>query len=418
MDTNHVFPDMIDTLFINCHICTMADGQLSVIQNGALAVTGNIISWVGKRKDLPENCHASLKKSGQVINVNNCWILPGFVDCHTHLIWAGHRANEFEQRLAGMTYEQIAMKGGGILSTVRATRMASLNQLFDLSAKRLKILMQQGITTVEIKSGYGLNLDDELKILEVSRKLDQAFPVHIESTFLGAHTLPPEYKNDSDGYVDFIVYTMLQAVKYQGIATAVDVFCEKIGFTPDQTKQILSSAVDLGFNIKLHAEQLSNLEGAGLAAALGALSCDHLEYLSSDSARAMAKNNVTAVLLPGAFYYLNETRKPPVSLLRKLGIPMAVATDLNPGTSPVFSMLSIMNMACNLFGLTCEESLLGATLYGAKALGMESKKGSLEVGKDADLAIWDIANPIDLCYFTGISPLNELIIKGEAIPLS
>lgn len=410
-------PDIIDTLFINCHICTMADNRLSIVRNGALAVTGNLISWVGPQKDLPSNYQTSVKRLGKVVDCRAQWILPGFVDCHTHLVWAGNRSKEFEQRLSGKSYEEIAQKGGGILSTVQATRNASLSELVAQSSKRLTTLMNQGVTTIEIKSGYGLNLDDELKILETTAKLNDQFPAHIEPTFLGAHTLPFEYKNDAQGYVDFIVYTMLSAVKYQGIATAVDVFCERIGFTLEQTRQILSVAADMGFNIKLHAEQLSDSNGAGTAARLGALSCDHLEYLSREGARLMAENKVTAVLLPGAFYYLNETQKPPVTLFRQLDIPMALATDLNPGTSPVFSPLLIMNMACTLFGLTSAEALLGTTINSAKALGLSSKKGSIETGKDADLALWEIDDPVDLCYYTGYTPLQHLFIKGQDVSL-
>jgi len=408
------FPDMIDTLFIHGHLCTMAEGCLSEIRNGALAVTNGIITWVGKEKDLPKNVKTNTDQTHQIIDCKGGWILPGFIDCHTHLVWAGSRSKEFESRLKGATYEQIAKKGGGINATVAATRNATPGQLFDLSSKRLKALMQSGVTTVEIKSGYGLNLETELKILDVISQLDQTFPVHIEPTFLGAHALPPEFKNNSDNYIDIVTNTMLPAIKKQGIATAVDVFCEQIGFSHEQTKRVFKAARDLGFQLKLHAEQLSDSKGTGLAAQFKALSCDHLEYLSLSDAQLMAKNNVTAVLLPGAFYYLNETQKPPIQTFRDLNISMALATDLNPGTSPIFSIPLILNMACTLFGMTCEESLLGATINGAKALGLENKKGSIELGKDADLVIWDIDTPADLCYAAGTCPIKQTMINGKA----
>lgn len=405
-------PGTIDILFVNCHVAAMTGNALSVIEKAALAVTGQTIFWVGKEKDLPENVAPLCKK---IIDCHRGWILPGFVDCHTHLVWGGSRSNEFDMRLKGATYEEISKKGGGILSTVAATRQASSETLFTRASKRVKALLHQGITTLEIKSGYGLDLDTELKILEVARQLDQAFPLHIESTFLGAHALPREFAGNPDGYIDLVTRTMLPEVKAQGLATAVDVFCERIAFTPAQTRKVFEAAARLGFKIKLHAEQLSDSGGAALAAEFNALSCDHLEYLSLSGAEEMARHHVTAVLLPGAFYFLKETRKPPIKLFRDLNIPMAVSTDLNPGSSPVHSMTLILNMACMLFDMTCEEALLGATLHGAKALGLDPSKGSIEAGKDADLVVWDIDTPEDLCYLAGLTPITMIMTKGSIV---
>ncbi len=405
----------INTVFVNCRLATMKKARLSVIQNGALAVKDKTIAWVGEQDDLENILATQNIHPAQTIDCKNNWILPGFVDCHTHLVWAGTRADEFEMRLNGVPYETIARNGGGIFSTVQATRKASVDELFHVSSKRLTTLMNQGITTIEIKSGYGLDTENELKILQVIKLLDRSFPVHIEATFLGAHALPPEFKNDANGYIDLVTQTMMPQISDRKLATAVDAFCENIAFTPAQTKQVFQKAKELGFNIKLHAEQLSDSGGAALASGFNALSCDHLEYLSETGATKMADHRVTAVLLPGAYYYLSQTRKPPVQTLRDLNIPMALATDLNPGSSPVFSMPLILNLACNLFSLTCEEALVGATLNSAKALGLDQKKGSLEPGKDADLVVWDIDSPIDLCYMTGIHPVKTIMIQGRIV---
>jgi len=403
-------PDKIDTLFINCHLATMTDNSLSIVENAAIAVTGKTISWVGTKKELPKN----YKRICQIlIDCQNGWILPGFVDCHTHLVWGGSRSNEFEMRLKGATYEEISKKGGGIFSTVKATREASRHDLFSLASKRVDALLKQGITTLEIKSGYGLNLETELKILDVVNQLNERFPLHIDATFLGAHTLPLEFADNPDGYIDLVTQTMLPKIKAQGIATAVDVFCEHIAFSLDQTRKVFQAAKSLGFKLKLHAEQLSDSNGAALAAEFNALSCDHLEYLSLSGAQKMADHNVVAVLLPGAFYFLKQKQKPPVKTFRDLNIPMAVSTDLNPGSSPVHSMTLTLNMACMLFDLTCEEALLGATINGARALGLNLSKGSIATGKDADLVIWDIETPADLCYLAGLTPISMVMIQGR-----
>ncbi|HCY85508.1 MAG TPA: imidazolonepropionase, partial [Desulfobacteraceae bacterium] len=350
-----------------------------------------------------------------VINCSGQWILPGFVDCHTHMIWAGSRAEEFRMRLAGATYEEISKQGGGIFSTVRAVRETPEERLFDLAQDRLTRFLRQGVTCVEIKSGYGLDTENELKMLAVAGRLSQSSPVHIAPTFLGAHALPPEFAGRSDDYVSLVTSEMLPAVVSQGVATAVDVFCEGIAFSREQTEKVFQAATDLGFRVKLHAEQLSDSDGSALAAGFKALSCDHLEYLSRKGAKAMAAHGVTAVLLPGAFYYLKETRKPPVEMLRELDIPMALSTDINPGTSPVFGLTPVMNMGCLLFDMTCEEALAGVTINGARALGLADRKGSLETGKDADLVVWNIDSPADLCYFLGRDAVDRVVIAGKTV---
>ncbi len=401
------FPDKIDTLFVNCNIATMANASFSNIIDAAIVVTAGKISWVGKATKLPVKIN-----SARTIDCEGKWILPGFIDCHTHLVWGGSRSNEFEMRLNGATYEEISKKGGGIFSTVQATRNATEDELYVSASKRISTLLSQGVTTVEIKSGYGLDLETELKMLSVINRLNQTFPITIHPTFLGAHALPPEFKSNPDKYIDLVVNTMLPQVKKQGIATAVDVFCENIAFNLEQTEKVFKAAKNFGFNIKLHAEQLSDSSGTTLAAQYGALSCDHLEYLSESGVDQMAKQDVTAVLLPGAFYFLKETKKPPVTLLRNHRIPMAISTDLNPGSSPIHSLNLILNMACLLFDMTCEEAILGVTINGAKALGVEDTKGSIEVGKDADLVLWDIDSPSDLCYLTGLTPIKSVMVNG------
>ncbi len=407
-DSSNPFPETVDRIFTHCRMATMAKGTYSIMENAALAVYGKKIAWIGPMDALPETLGTTW-----VTDCQNLWILPGFVDCHTHLIWAGSRAKEFEMRLAGASYAEIAKAGGGIVSTVRATRAASENTLFDLAAGRMAHLLTQGITTVEIKSGYGLDLESELKMLAVAGRLQKSCPQQVEATFLGAHALPPEFSDRPDDYIRHVTEAMLPGVKDQGIATAVDVFCENIAFSREQTRQVFEKALDAGFAIKLHAEQLSDSDGTALAAQLGALSCDHLEYLSLKGVQKMAAHDTVAVLLPGAFYYLRETRVPPVDSLRLMNVPIAVSTDLNPGSSPVHSMTPVLNMACLLFGLTCEQALAGATIHAAKALGLADCKGSLAPGKDADLVIWDVDTPADLCYPVGITPVKMVVIGGK-----
>ncbi|WP_320040671.1 imidazolonepropionase [uncultured Desulfobacter sp.] len=398
-----------DTLFVHADIATMAHGRYNIIKDGAIGVSNGKIQWIGPYEKL----QTDRTIAHEVINCKDQWILPGFVDCHTHLIWAGSRSNEFEMRLSGARYEQIAKQGGGIAATVKAVRDASADRLFTIASQRISHFLSRGTTCVEIKSGYGLDLENELKMLAVADRLNQQFPLHICPTFLGAHALPPEYKGRTDDYVDLIINTMLPGIKHQGIASAVDVFCESIAFSLAQTKRLFTAATDMGLPVKLHAEQLSDSGGAALAAQFNALSCDHLEYLSLDGVKAMAHAGVTAVLLPGAYYMLKQTRIPPVRDLIRLDVPMALATDLNPGTSPVYDMAAVMNMGCVLFGLTCEQALAGATINGAKALGLGNCKGSLETGKDADFVVWDIDSPADLSYQMGICCVNKVVITGK-----
>ena len=410
MKINNSFPEKVDHLFVNCNIATMTNNSYSPIIDGAIGVVGDKICFAGKKSDLSQDYE---KRATIIHDMEKSWILPGLVDCHTHLVFGGSRSKEFEMKLSGVSYEEIAKQGGGIFSTVKDTRKESMDNLYNQALKRVNCLFNQGVTTIEIKSGYGLDLETELKMLEVIKKLDDNHPATIKATFLGAHALPHEYKGKSNQYIDFIVDQVLPEVKKQGIATSVDAFCEKVGFSLEETEKVFKKAKDLGFDIKLHAEQLSDSNGAGMAAELGALSCDHLEYVSNESLTKMAQNNVAAVLLPGAFYYLKEKQKPPIELLRELNIPTAVSTDLNPGSSPVCSLPLAMNMACVLFGLTPKEALLGATINGAKALGLEKLKGTIEAGKDADFVVWDISEPCDLSYFTGCTPVKMIVTRGK-----
>lgn len=404
-------PFPCDLLFTRANLATMAGGRYHIGKDAALAVLGKIIVWIGPMADVPENTNALAKT---VIDCDGKWLLPGFVDCHTHMVWGGSRSNEFEMRLKGASYEEIAAQGGGIASTVNATRKASLDELLAIGLKRACHFLTQGITCFEVKTGYGLNMESELKMLSVIGEMDRICPQEIHATFLGAHALPPEYKGRQDAYTDLVISEMLPAVKAQGVATAVDVFCEKIAFSREETRRIFRAATDMGFKLKLHAEQLSDCDGAALAAEFKALSCDHLEYLSPSGAKAMAANGVTPVLLPGAFHYLRESHKPPIDRFRSLGIPMALATDLNPGTSPVFSMTQVLNFACIHLGMTCEEAIAGATLHGARALGVDQAKGSLEPGKDADITLWDMDAPSDLCYLSGLLSPEIVVTGGKA----
>lgn len=403
-------PHQFDAIWHNVQLATMTDnGQpYGTISGGALAVKDGIIAWCGPKAELP----ACDLLSTPLYDGQGQWLLPGFIDCHTHLVYAGSRANEFEMRLNGASYQDIAAAGGGIKSTVAATRAASHEELFVLGKDRLNALLSQGVTTVEIKSGYGLDLASEQKILEVAKLLDEHHPIAIEKTFLGAHALPAEYANDSDGYIKLVVETMLPALHQLGLVDAVDVFCEGIGFSVAQSRLLFEKAKSLGLPVKAHAEQLSALGGASLVAEFAGLSADHIEYLTENDVKAMAAAGTVAVLLPGAFYFLRETKMPPVDLLRQYQVPMAISTDLNPGTSPLCNLPLMLNMACTLFKLTPEEALKGVTVHAAKALG-KTDRGVLATGKKADFALYAISQPAELCYQFGVSQLKQLIVNGK-----
>ncbi|MGL5128343.1 MAG: imidazolonepropionase [Aeromonas popoffii] len=340
-------------------------------------------------------------------------VTPGLIDCHTHLIFAGSRAEEFELRQKGVPYAEIARKGGGILSTVRATRAASEEQLFTLAAARIRSLIREGVTTVEIKSGYGLTLDDELKMLRVARRLGEALPIRVKTTLLAAHAVPPEYRDDPDSWVETICQEIIPAAAEAGLADAVDVFCEHIGFSLAQTEQVYLAADQYGLAVKGHMEQLSNLGGSALAANFGALSVDHLEHLDQEGIQALAHRGVVATLLPTAFYFLKETKLPPVAALRKAHVPMAVSSDINPGTAPIVSLRMAMNMACTLFGLTPVEAMVGVTRNAARALGEQDRLGQLRVGMLADFLVWNCAHPAELSYLIGVDQLVSRIVNGE-----
>ncbi len=388
-----------DLLIRHAHLATMADDQgLGTILDGSVAVNDGLISWVGRDSELPVDCCAEVE-----FDAGGCWLTPGLIDCHTHLVWAGNRAQEFEQRLHGKTYQEIARDGGGILSTVRSTRSASLEELVDGAAARITDLMSQGVTTVEVKSGYGLDLETEVKMLEAAKLLGKIYPIRTVPTYLGAHAIPPEFAN-ADEYVKFICETVIPVVAAGHLAQAVDVFCETIAFSLEQTRKVFEGASKFGLQIKLHAEQLTDSGGAGLVAAMNGLSADHVEYVSATSVKQMATAGTHAVLLPGAFYSLRESQVPPIDLFREHGVPMAVATDCNPGTSPCSSLLLMMNMACVLFRMTPTEALLGVTRHAAGALGMGSSLGRLQLNYQADLALFEIDHPRDLSANIGRNP--------------
>jgi imidazolonepropionase len=399
-----------DLLLSGYHLLTMQpSGQpWGLIRDGALAVRDGTIQWVGTA----EASQAAVQ-AARTIRWQGRFLSPGLIDCHTHLVWGGSRADEWERRLAGVSYEEIARRGGGILSTVQATRAATPESLYAAARSRVEFLMQQGVTTLEIKSGYGLDIETEQKILQVATDLRDSMPIDVQRTFLGAHAVPAEYADQPDRYVDLVCGDMLHAVRNH--CEAVDVFCEGIGFNLQQTRRVLEAAAAEGLQFKVHAEQLSNLGGARLAASMGALSADHLEYLDESSVEVMAEHGTVAVLLPGAFYFIHETRQPPVELLRKHGVPMALATDANPGSSPVASLLLMMNMACTLFRLTPEEALAGVTCHAARALGMQRQIGSLEPGKQADLVVWDIQSPVELAWGIGHNPCEVVFKRGEML---
>lgn len=394
-----------DRLWHDAHLATMAGNDMGVVRRGVVAATDGLIVYAGPEADAPSF------EAAESIACEGRWITPGLIDCHTHLIHAGDRAGEFEMRLNGESYEAIAAAGGGIVSTMRATRSASEDELVSTALPRLDALIAEGVTTVEVKSGYGLDTDSEIRMLRAARRLGSERPVRIATTFLGAHALPPEYAGDADGYIALVADTMLPQIV--GLADAVDAFCEGIGFTPAQTERVFESARRAGLPVKLHAEQLSNQHGAALAARYGALSADHLEHLDDAGVAAMAKAGTVATLLPGAFYFMRETRLPPIDALRRAGVPMALATDCNPGTAPLTSLLLAMNMGATLFRLTVAECLAGVTRNAARALGLDDRIGTLEAGKACDLAIWDIDRPAELVYRMGYNPLHARIWSGQ-----
>ncbi|MBA6042718.1 MULTISPECIES: imidazolonepropionase [Pseudomonas] len=392
------------TLWQHCHVATMANGKYSIIEDAAMVTAGSLIEWVGPRSQAPTADYA------QVHDLQGAWVTPGLIDCHTHTVFGGNRSGEFEQRLEGVSYAEIAAKGGGIASTVRATRAASEDELFLSAEKRLRSLLRDGVTTVEIKSGYGLDLANERKMLRVARRLGEALPVSVRATCLAAHALPPEYKDRADDYIEHICSQMLPALAAEGLVDAVDAFCEYLAFSPEQVERVFKVAQQLGLPVKLHAEQLSSLHGSSLAARYHALSADHLEFMTEEDAIAMAAAGTVAVLLPGAFYFLRETQLPPMEALRKHGVKIAIASDLNPGTSPALSVRLMLNMACTLFRMTPEEALAGATQHAATALGLGDTHGSLEVGKVADFVAWQIDRPADLAYWLG-GELDKRVVR-------
>jgi imidazolonepropionase len=397
-------------IWANARIATMAAGApapYGMVEDGALAVQDGRIAWVGRRKDLP----SALRAGAEEHDTQGDLLTPGLIDCHTHLVYGGDRAGEFEARLNGASYEEIARAGGGILSTVRATRAANEDQLLEQSRRRLRAMLGEGVTTVEIKSGYGLSADDEAKCLRVARRLGEMESVSVRTTFLGAHALPPEFVGRADDYIAEVC-RMLPQLRAQGLVDAVDAFCESIAFSPAQTQRVFEAAHALGLPVKLHAEQLSDSGGAELAASYGALSCDHLEWLGEAGARAMAHAGSVAVLLPGAFYFLRETRLPPLALLRDNRVPIAISTDCNPGSSPCTSLLLMLNMACTLFRLTPEEAFTGVTRNAAQALGLRDR-GVLAPGLRADFVQWAARTPAEFCYALGQNPRRATVFEGR-----
>ena len=389
---------------------TMVEGDTpyGLIEDALIAVDEGRITWIGRREDAPEQVRALpvQKQEGRLVT-------PGLIDCHTHIVHGGNRAREFEMRLEGASYEEVARAGGGIVSTVKATRAADEDELVETALPRLDSLIAEGVTTIEVKSGYGLDIATELTMLRAARRLAAKRDIDVVTTFLGAHAVPPEYKGDPEGYIDEVCIPALERAAEEDLADAVDGFCEGIAFTPDQIARVFERAIDLAIPVKLHAEQLSNLGGAAMAAAFGALSADHIEYLDEAGVQAMAEAGTVAVVLPGAFYTLRETQKPPIGLLRAAGVPIALATDCNPGSSPMTSLLLALNMGCTLFRLTPEEALAGVTRVAAQALGL-SDRGTLTPGLRADIAIWDVEHPAELSYRIGFNPLHHRILGDSA----
>ena len=396
-----------DSLWFNAHAATMA--PMGNVRDAVIAVKDGRIAWIGAAGDRPEG------RAAEEHDLGGRWVTPGLFDCHTHLVFGGNRAREFEMRLEGATYEEIARAGGGIASTVAATRAADEESLIASAAVRLRRLLDEGVTVVEVKSGYGLDLATERRMLRAARALGERFPVTVRTTGLAAHALPPEFAGRADDYIALVCEEMLPALAADGLLDAVDAFCERIAFSPEQTARVFDTAQRLGLPVKLHADQLSDGGGAALAARYRALSADHVEHTGEEGARALAAAGTVAVLLPGAFYMLRETKLPPIELFRRHGVPMAVSTDCNPGTSPAVSLLLMLNMACTLFRLTPQEALAGVTRNAAQALGMAGTHGTLEPGKAADLAVWDVGDPAELCYWLGANPCAAAVRGGRLV---
>jgi imidazolonepropionase len=399
-----------DLLLTDARIATMQQGapDYGTIDGGAIAVAGGKIDWIGATADLPG------RSATETRSLAGRWLTPALIDCHTHLVFGGQRAEEYERRLRGVSYEDIAAEGGGILSTVTATRAASEEQLYADALPRLQALAREGVATVEIKSGYGLDLDSELKMLRVARRLGEDSGLTVRTTLLAAHTVAPEFAGDADAYMDHIVREILPAVASKDLADAVDAYCESIAFNATQIERLFAHARQLDLRVKLHADQLSDGGGAELAARFGALSADHLEYTSAEGVRAMADSGTAAVLLPGAYLTLNEKRRPPLAELRENGVPIALATDCNPGTSPLCSIHFAMGLGSRLFGMTPEECLGGVTREAARALGLGHDRGTLDTGKRADIAVWEFEHPRELAYWLGAHPLSDLLIAGRS----
>lgn len=397
------------TLWQHCHVATMADGRYSAIEDAAIVTSAGLIEWIGPRAELAP------VEADRTVDLGGAWVTPGLIDCHTHAVFGGNRSGELEQRLQGVSYAEIAAQGGGIASTVRATRAASEDELFASARQRVQALMRDGVTTLEVKSGYGLDLANERKMLRVARRLADELPLTVRATCLAAHALPPEYAGRADDYIAHICDEMLPALAGEGLVDAVDAFCEHLAFSPAQVERLFIKARELGLPVKLHAEQLSSLHGSSLAARYQALSADHLEFMTEEDAVAMANAGTVAVLLPGAFYFLRETQLPPMDALRRHGVKIALASDLNPGTSPGLSLRLMLNMGCTCFRMTPEEALAGVTVHAATALGLGDSHGSLQVGKVADFVAWQIERPADLAYWLGGDLPKRVVRMGHEI---
>ena len=402
-----------DRLWTDVNLATMTGPSLGVVRNGAIASSDGRIAWAGRAADLPAEPE---RLAAEVVRCDGAWLTPGLIDCHTHIVFGGDRIDDFRRRLRGEGYAEIARTGGGIMSTVRATRRASREELAVRALARAAELSAWGVTTIEVKSGYGLDLETELRMLEVAAGLARHLPVEISPTLLAAHAVPPEYADRRADYVHLVVEEIVPAAREQGLATAVDVFCEEIAFTPEEARAVVEAGIAAGLDGHVHADQLSDFGGGALAASVGARSADHLEYLSRDGVRAMAEAGVCAVLLPGAAHTLGADRRPPVGALRRAGVTMALASDANPGSSPITHLGVILNLACIRFGMSPEEALLGFTASAARALGLERDRGTLEPGRRADLAVWSVSDLAELCYWVGASPLKCLVKDGDPVP--